>query len=132
MEVAMENNTLAENNYIKVLFKNLILEFLVSLILMLILSILLTSTSLDEDIINPAIIFISAFSILLGSFLSSKKIKLKGIIVGVIQGILYMAILYFVSSILSSNFKIGIESIAMISVGIVSGILGGIIGANLK
>jgi putative membrane protein (TIGR04086 family) len=99
---------------------------------MLILSILLTSTSLDEDIINPAIIFISAFSILLGSFLSSKKIKLKGIIVGVIQGILYMAILYFVSSILSSNFKIGIESIAMISVGIVSGILGGIIGANLK
>lgn len=128
----MENNTLAENNYIKVLFKNLILEFLVSLILMLILSILLTSTSLDEDIINPAIIFISAFSILLGSFLSSKKIKLKGIIVGVIQGILYMAILYFVSSILSSNFKIGIESIAMISVGIVSGILGGIIGANLK
>ncbi|MCI8310402.1 MAG: hypothetical protein HFJ45_09700 [Clostridia bacterium] len=43
-----------------------------------------------------------------------------------------MGILYLTSSIASSNFSIGFESIVMILIGIASGALGGIIGVNLK
>jgi putative membrane protein (TIGR04086 family) len=128
----MEEKVVSGESPIKVLGKGLIIEFLISLIFMFILSVLLSTTNLDEDIINSAIIFISAFSILFGSFLSSKKLKLKGIAVGIIEGFFYMGILYIVSSILTSNFKIGMESIVMILIGISSGIIGGIIGANLK
>ena len=77
----MEDKALDSGNTIKILLKNLIISFLFSFLLMIILSILLSTTNLNEDIINSAIIFISAFSILLGSFLASKKLKLKGIIV---------------------------------------------------
>ena len=77
----MEDKVFGEENPVKVLLKNLILSFLVSIILMLILSVLLSTTNLEEKIISSAIICISSFSIMLGGFFSSKKLKLKGIIV---------------------------------------------------
>ena len=43
-----------------------------------------------------------------------------------------MCFLYLISSILSSDFSVGIESIVMILTGIICGMFGGIIGANLK
>lgn len=99
---------------LKIFFKNLVLEFLVSILLLLILSILLSTTNLSENIISSAIIFISSFSILLGGFLASRKLKLKGIITGALQGLIYMTILYILSSLLSHDFSLGTESIAMI------------------
>lgn len=77
----MEDKVLGEENPVKVLLKNLILSFFVSIVLMLILSILLSTTNLEEKIISSGVICISSFSIMLGGFLSSKKLKLKGIIV---------------------------------------------------
>ncbi len=127
----MEETSISPN-ILKIFFKNLGIEFLLSIILLVILSVLLSTTSLNENVINPSIIFISAFSILFGSFLSSKKIKTKGIIIGAIQGIIYMLILYLISSFSSMNFSIGTESITMILIGVVCGALGGIIGVNIK
>jgi putative membrane protein (TIGR04086 family) len=127
----MEEKILSENPA-KVIIKNLIIEMIISIIMLSILAILLCKTHLAEDIINPAIIFISAFSILIGGFLTSKKLKVKGIISGAVEGIIYMFILYFISSICTSNFRVGFEGLMMIVIGIFAGMLGGIIGANLK
>lgn len=128
----MEEKVISTSSSIKIFFKNLVLELLISILLLLVLSILLSTTNLSESVISSAIIFISSFSILLGGFLSSRKMKIKGIIIGVLQGISYMMILYIFSSLLSHNFSLGKESIVMILVGIMCGGIGGIIGANLK
>lgn len=128
----MEEKVIVSGSSVKIFFKNLILEFLLSIILLLVLAVLLSNTNLNENIINSAIIFISSFSILLGGFLSSRKMKIKGIIAGILQGICYMLILYIFSSLMSHNFSLGKESIIMILVGILCGSVGGIIGANLK
>lgn len=128
----MEEKTVNFSSPIKIFFKNLMLEFLLSLLLLLILSVMLSYTNLSEEIITPAIVFISSFCILLGSFLTSRKINVKGIVIGILQGIVYMLSLYIYSSILSKNFAIGSESIVMIVIGVACGALGGIIGANLK
>ena len=90
-----------KTNHIMIFFKNLILEFLLTIIFLMILAILLSTTDLNENVINPCIIFISAFSILVGSFFSSRKIGKKGIIIGILQGLIYMLILYLFSSISS-------------------------------
>lgn len=66
-------------NY-KILAKNLVISIVLTLILLFVLSIILSVTSLSESIMGVGIIFISSFSILIGSFLASKKIKEKGII----------------------------------------------------
>ena len=67
-----------KTNHIMIFFKNLILEFLLTIIFLMILAILLSTTDLNENVINPCIIFISAFSILVGSFFSSRKIGKNG------------------------------------------------------
>lgn len=90
-----------KTNHIMIFFKNLILEFLLTIIFLMILAILLSTTDLNENVINPCIIFISAFSILVGSFFSSRKIGKKGIVIGMLQGLIYMLILYLFSSISS-------------------------------
>ena len=96
----MEEN-INKTNHIMIFFKNLILEFLLTIIFLMILAILLSTTDLNENVINPCIIFISAFSILIGSFFSSRKIGKKGIVIGMLQGLIYMLILYLFSSISS-------------------------------
>ena len=116
---------------IKIFIKNLAIEFLITLILLMVLSILLSSTNLNENIINPSIIFISAFSILIGAFFSSRKIGKKGILIGLLQGLTYMIILYLFSSISSGNFTLEISSLIMILISLICGIIGGILGVNI-
>ena len=120
------------SNLVKPFLKNLCLEFLFTIILLMALSIILSSTSVSENIINPSIIFISAFSILIGSFFTGKKIGNKGILIGILQGFVYMFILYLCSSILSNNFSLGISSIIMILISLICGAIGGILGVNLS
>ena len=120
------------SNLVKTFLKNLCLEFLFTIILLTILSLILSLTSANETIINPSIIFISAFSILIGSFFTGKRIGNKGILIGILQGFSYMFILYLFSSILSNNFSLDISSIVMILISIICGAIGGILGVNLS
>ncbi|MCI8444462.1 MAG: TIGR04086 family membrane protein [Clostridia bacterium] len=60
------------------------------------------------------------------------KIKKNGIINGGMIGGSYLLILYMISSLLNWKFSLNWQSIIMIVVGIIFGILGGIIGVNKK
>lgn len=127
MEEASENN-----GVVKIFALNLVIEFILTIIMLFILSLLLSMTDLEEKIIEPAIIGITAFAIMVGGFITSKKIKNKGIVVGVIQGILYMLILYLTSSFINMDFTLSVKSFTMIGIGIVGGAIGGIVGVNIK
>lgn len=129
MEECIENGFLFK---LKQFFKGMILSIIITIIMLFILAGILCFTEISENIINPSIIFISAFSILVGSFIVMKKIKEKGLIYGILLGIIYMFIIYLISSFVSMDFSVGIGSIMMISFGILSGAIGGIIGVNVK
>ena len=51
---------------------------------------------------------------------------------GGLVGIIYLLILYFISSLLNWKFGLNIQSIVMIIVGSICGITGGILGINKK
>lgn len=112
--------------------KSLILSILLTFIALLLLSAVLNFTDVSENIISPSIIVISSVCIMIGSFIVSKKIKEKGILNGAILGILYMFILYIISSIANGSFALNVSSLAMIGIGIIAGIFGGILGVNLN
>lgn len=128
----MEEKSIDGIRVVKVIGKNLIISLLLSLIGMFILAVILSKTGVSDSIMGKAIIGISASAICFSGFLTSKKLEMKGILCGILQGILYMVLLYTISSIASGNFSLKLEGIVMIIVGIVSGGIGGIIGANLK
>ena len=128
----MENAQINENKTIKNIMKGAGIALITTVILLLIFSIILTYTNIQENIINPVIMIITAISILLGSSLGNTKIKKNGLINGGIVGGIYIITIYLISSILNWKFSLNIQSILMIGIAIVFGILGGILGVNRK
>ena len=78
------------------------------------------------------VIGISALSILIGSIISVSKIAKKGMLNGAIVGGVYIVIIYLLSSIINLNFDINSNSIILIAFSMVAGMLGGVIGVNIK
>lgn len=108
------------------------ISLLTTFILLLIFATMLTYTEISETIINPVIIVITAISILIGSSIGNLKIKKNGLVNGALIGGIYIFTIYLISSILNWKFGLEIQSIIMIAVGMIFGILGGIIGVNKK
>lgn len=119
MEVLETNN-----NHLFSIIKGTLIAFFVTVIALMVFSILLVYTDLSEETIKPVIITITGISILIGSSIGTRKLKKNGLINGAIIGILYILIIYIISSILNSNFTINLMSLIMIGIGLIGGILG--------
>lgn len=128
------------NNNVKVgkkltlnpIVKGYLISLVISIIFLFIYAVVLVNTNIQENTIKPVIIIITAISILIGSSISSLKIKKRGIINGLCIGGLYVSSLYILSSIAIVGFSINIASVIVIGIGIIIGAIGGIIGVNMK
>ena len=114
------------------IIKGTLISFLTTIIAITVFAVLLTYTNLSENTIQPVIITVTGISILIGSSIGTRKIRKNGLITGAGIGVSYILIIYFISSIMNSNFSLSWISAIMIGVGIVGGVLGGIIGVNTK
>lgn len=63
----MDNSKIKENKTIINIFSGIGISLLTTLVLLIIFSIILTYTNIQENVINPVIIIITAISILIGS-----------------------------------------------------------------
>ena len=116
----------------KNIFKGVGISILLTMILLLIFSIVLAYTDVSENTVTPVIIIITAISILFGSSISTRHIKKNGMLNGGLIGGIYLLLLYTISSLLNWKFGLNFQSIIMIVIGSIFGILGGIIGVNIK
>ena len=123
-------NLKTENKTIANIFKGVLISLIASLILLLIFSILLTYTNISETAISPVIIIITAISIMIGSSIGNNKIRKNGILNGGIIGMVYILIIYIISSLLNWRFSLNLQSLIMISISVIFGMIGGIIGVN--
>ena len=114
------------------LIKGVGIALIVTFVSLIIFSILLTYTNINDSSIEPVIMVVTGISILLGSFIGNMKIKKNGMLNGGLVGLIYLLILYLISSILNWKFGLSIQSIIMIVVGCVCGIIGGVLGVNKK
>ena len=128
----MENYKTNFEETTKNIFKGIAIAMITTVIMLLIFSIILAYTNTSENTITPVIMVVTGISILPGSSLGSIKIKKNGIINGGLIGGIYILILYLISSILNWQFGLNMQSIIMIVIGMICGILGGIIGVNKK
>lgn len=128
----MENIQGNKNKTIINILKGVGISLITTVISLIIFSILLTYTNIQENVIKPVIMIITSISILIGSSFENIKIKKNGLINGGIIGTIYIIIIYLISSILNWKFSLNLQSIIMIVTAIIFGILGGIIGVNRK
>ena len=126
----LNNNEMLDN--IKRIIKGSIFAIIFTAILLLIFAIVLTYTNLEENTIKPIIIVITGISVLIGSSISTLTIKKNGMLNGGIVGLTYILIMLIISSITSKGLTFNVYSIMMILISILMGIIGGIIGVNLR
>ena len=114
------------------IIKGSVTAIIITLILLFVFAVLLTYTNIQENLINPVVIVITAISILIGSSISTLKIKKNGLINGGLVGIIYILTIYLISSLTGSGFECNINTIIMMVSSVIAGMLGGIIGVNLN
>lgn len=119
-------------NYHVNMLKGIITSMILTLLLLFIFANLLTYTDMSESTIPPVIIIITAISILIGSSITTIKIKKNGILNGALLGIIYISIIYILSSATKTGFTFNFSSIIMIIISLISGAIGGIVGVNMK
>lgn len=120
-----------KNNRFVLIAKGYAFSLIISLIILFIYATILVNTNIQENTIKPVVIIITGISILIGSSISSSKIKKNGIINGICVGGLYLSSLYILSSIAFCGFLFNLTSVIMIVIGIILGGIGGIIGVNM-
>lgn len=125
----MEN--IKNNNFFGSIAKGVGVSFIFTIITLSIFSCLLVYTNLSENLIQPVVIGITAISIFLGAFISNRKMRKNGILNGILIGVIYIGLIYIISSVVNNNFSISIGTIIMILLGILGGATGGIIGINI-
>lgn len=104
----------------------------ITILSLFIFAILLTYTNIQENTMIPVVIIITAVSILIGSSLSTLRIKKNGLLNGALVGVIYILLIYIISSLTGSGFSLNIMSIIMLVSSIIAGMIGGIIGVNLN
>ena len=125
------NSEDTKSNFIRVI-KGSAFAVVLTLILLLIYSAFLTYTKLNESTMPVFIIGITAISILIGSLMSSVNIRKNGIVNGALVGLIYIVVIYLLSSIATKTFSLNMYSIIMIIISTVAGAIGGIIGVNKR
>ena len=71
----MESIQINENRFIINILKGVGISLITTVVLLITFSIILTYTNIQENVINPVIMIITAISILIGSSLGNIKIK---------------------------------------------------------
>lgn len=127
-----ENVSMNINESTKVIVKGFSISIIFTLILLFVFAIIMSFTEFSENNITPVIIGVTAISILIGTSISTLKLNKNGMIMGGVIGFTYIFTLYLISSIVGTGFSLNSNAIIMIILGILAGMMGGIIGVNIK
>ncbi len=117
---------------IGIILTNVIISYVITLILYMVYALVLEYTNVPESTIPILTTVIGMISVFIGSSLAVMKIKEKGLINGAIVGLIYILFVYLLSSILSTGFGLNGYSLSIIAFYIIFGMIGGIIGVNIR
>lgn len=114
------------------LTKGAIFSYLLTAIVFIIYGILLTYTEITEKNMQIVVMFTTVLSVLIGGIIASKGVNSKGLIFGMLVGIVYSTIMIMVGLCVLPVLKITSKMIMITILSISAGGIGGIIGINTK
>lgn len=117
---------------IKVYGYGLVRGYIISMLLFFIVAGLITYTSLGEGIIPLVTSIIMVIGIIFSAVYCAAHIQNKGWLHGGIIGLIYILILVFLSKIFITDYLIDSTAVYKIILGTGTGVVGGMLGVNLK
>ncbi len=118
--------------YFWCLLKGLVVSCIITLGLILIVAIILTYTTLKESNILLLNTIIMVISIATGAIYLTMKIGEKGWLNGGIIGATYYLIILLLGISVLKNYSFGMYTASKFIISLVTGVIGGMIGINLK
>ncbi|NLY18293.1 MAG: TIGR04086 family membrane protein [Clostridiaceae bacterium] len=110
----------------------LITAFAITIPAMFILAAVLTFTDFPEKYTTYAVLLATLSGLFAAGYKAGLYNEKEGIIKGGLTGLIYMLILYLLSSIIYKDFMLSQRSIVMIVTGVLAGIIGSMLGAGRK
>lgn len=110
---------------------SLVFSFVSALILLLISSAIFTYTNINDNYLNIFVFASIIISVVLGSIMLLRKLKLKGLIYGAVYGIIYILLIYLFTSLTYNGFYVNNMLFMYLGTSVLAGIVGGIIGVNI-
>lgn len=121
-----------ENFNPRLILRGILVSYLITIPLLFIFALILTNTNFPEKYTDTAVTLTTIISILVAGSSVTRGARNKGWLNGGLVGLIYMLVLYLVSSIVFKNFCIDRHVLTMLLIGILTGAIGGIIGINLR
>lgn len=112
--------------------KGLVAAYIISIPAFILFALILVNTDFPDKYKTVAVIITTIVSIFVAGMTATRGSKSKGWLNGCIIGLIYMFVLYIISSIVYKNFSIDRYVITMTVIGVLTGAIGGIAGINLK
>lgn len=112
--------------------KGLGYSYILTLVVLLIYNLLLTFTSMSGSTIAMASSFITTVSAAFGGFYASKNIQEKGLIYGLLVGVMYIVCLILIVYLAQDNFVFEIDILYKVGLTSIAGGIGGVLGVNFK
>ncbi len=113
------------------LLKSLLIAYIITVVLILVFSLLLTYSSLQESKISLLNTIAMVVSIGSASIYASIKVKEKGWLIGGIVGLSYYIVLIIFNLIFLKTISLDILSISKLILAFITGTIGGMIGINI-
>lgn len=114
------------------LLKGLLISYVITIPAFMLFALILANTDFPQRLATPAVVVTTIVSVLTAGAISTKGIRNKGWLNGSIVGLIYMIILYVLSSLVYNDFTIDKYVVTMTIIGILAGAIGGIVGINAK
>ena len=114
------------------IFKGLGYAYIITLACLLTYNLVLTVTSMSANSIAVATSIITTISAAVGGFYASMKIKEKGLLYGVLVGLLYILCLMIVVFLANDSFVFEMTTLYKIILTSLAGGIGGVLGVNFK
>ena len=114
------------------ILKGIFAAYVITIPLFMLFALILSNTDFPQRLISPAVIVITIASVFTAGLVSTRGVKSKGWMNGGLIGLIYMLVLYLLSSIVYKSFVIDRYAITMAVIGILTGAIGGITGINAK
>lgn len=111
---------------------NLMTAYAVTVVLVMLFALVLCYTDVGEEWISRGAKLITLFSVALAGALCAKSGKRGGWLIGGVSGVLYMVVLYALGYLIFGEIELSAASALRVVYGMLAGIVGGIIGINMK
>ncbi len=99
---------------------------------LLLLTAFIAYRGMPEGAVTPCVKAATFLCVFFAGLFTSRKIGHSGWLAGLISGSVYFAVMLILSFVLLGKAEIGADTVKMLIISVIAGVLGGITGVNLK